>query len=238
MSGAIAVVAFIVASFVFAGWLARRIMRSVSGSAILQEGEPARAVITGMRETGTTVNENPMVSFDLDVTRPGQAPYPVTTKQMLPRLLLGRVQPGLHLGVSVLPDEPSKVAIDWQSLEGVTSTGDAADGARVPEGLMAGAMVGETVSAKDFIAAAIPAMAEIDQMSETGMTAPHSETGLDTEVFAFVVTVDRRGQDPYEANILQGVPLDLVGRVGPGATVPIGINPADPSDIAINWDEY
>jgi len=103
---------------------------------------------------------------------------------------------------------------------------------------MAGTAVGETVDTQDFLRTAAPAEAEIDQMSETGMTVLSPKTGEDVEVFSFVVTVRNPGGLDYETKLLQGLPAEHVGRVGPGATVPIGINPSDPADIAIDWERY
>lgn len=231
--GIVAVLGFIALTFGFARRLGRGLLRGFANSDVLERGEPASAVITSMSETGTTVNQHPVVEFELRVTRTGGQPYDATVKQMLPRLLLPRVQPGISVTVKVLPDDPARVGVDWESLAGGGGTG-----ATVPEGLLSGTPVGETVDTEAFLRRARSARAEIDQMSEAGMTATHPRTGVVSEVYAFVVTVQPDGQAPYEARLLQGVPPDLEGRVGPGATVPVGINRDDPADVAIDWDSY
>ncbi len=233
--GVVLIIGAIVASFVFAGWLGRRILRGTQRADVLEGGVPATALITSMTETGTTVNQHPMVEFGLRITRDGTT-YDTSVTQLLPRLLLGRVSPGTELVVRVMPDDRREVAIDWESLDGVTTSGPTTD--RVPEGLMAGAPIGETVDTREFLRTATPAEAEIDQMSETGVTVVSPETGEDVEVFSFVMTVHNPGGLPYEAKLLQGLPAEHVGRVGPGATVPIGINPDDAADIAIDWKRY
>ena len=231
--GVVGVVGFIALSFVFARKLGRGLLRGFANSDVIERGEPATAVVTSMAETGTTVNQPPVVESELRVTRPGGKPYDTTVKQMLPRLLLARVQPGTAVTVKVLPEDPSRVGIDWDS-----PAGGGAVGSTVPEGLLAGTPVADTVYAEAFLSRARRARAEIDQMSETGMTVPHPRTGVVSQVYAFVVTVKPDGEGPYLAKLLQGVPPDIEGRVGPGATVPVGINRDDPSDVAIEWDSH
>lgn len=238
--GPMLVIGFIVLSFVFARKLGRGLLRSFSNAGTLEQGVPASAVITSMGETGTTVNEHPVVEFGLRVTRDGAPAYDVTVKQMLPRLLVGQVRPGLAVGVKVMPGDPNDVAIDWDApAAGGGGRRDAGGGdPTVPEGMFAGVGVTATVDSRAFLATAHPASAEIVHMSQTGMTAPDPRTGGAAEVFGFVVEVQRPGHPPYEAKLLQSVPAELEGRVGPGATVPVGISPADPSDVAIDWERY
>lgn len=112
--GPLLVVGFIALSFVFARKLGRGLLRSFNNADTLEQGVPASAVITSMGETGTTVNEHPVVEFGLRVTPGGAPPYDVTVKQMLPRLLLGQVRPGLTVDVKVMPGDPNDVAIDWE----------------------------------------------------------------------------------------------------------------------------
>ncbi len=233
--GVVLIIGAIVASFVLAGWLGRRILRSTQRADVLEGGLPATAVITGMTETGTTVNQHPMVEFDLRISRDGST-YDTSVTQMLPRLLLGRVAPGTQIAVRVMPDQRSEVAIDWESLDGVTTSAPASQ--RIPEGIMAGAPIPETVDTTEFLRTATPAEAEIDEMSETGLTVQSPETGEDIEVFSFVMTVHNPGGLQYEARLLQGLPAEHVGRIGPGAVVPIGINPDEAGDIAIDWNRF
>lgn len=232
--GLVAVVGLVLLTFALSAKLARRMMRGATRADTLEAGIPASALIVSMGETGTTVNQHPLVEFGLRVMRPGQAPYDVTIRQILPRLRLGQVRPGLTVGVKVGPADPTDVAIDWDA-----PVGEEADGsATVPEGMFAGAAVGDTVDSKSFLARAQPASAEILHMSQTGMTVPDPRDGGEAEVFGFVVAVHRDGCPSYEAKLLQGVPRALLGRVGPGATVPVGVNPDDAGDVAIDWGSY
>lgn len=230
------VVGFIALCFAGSWFLARGVLRRVSRSHVIEQGVPATAVIASMAETGTTINEQPMVEFELRVRREGAEPYDVAIQQVLPRLLLGRVQPGMTVGVKVMPDDANEVAIDWQSISGVGP--DGIEPRVMDKGLFAGTPVGETVDTDAFLLKAIPARAEIDEMSETGMTVKQPRSDDELEVFAFKLTVHRDDGTTYEAKLLQGVPHEHRGRFGPGATLPIGINPDDPFDVAINWREH
>lgn len=234
VGGAVLVLGFIALSFVFAGKLARGLLRGATKADVMEKGVAGTAVIESMRETGTTINDNPFPEFELAVTVPGKPPYTAKVEQILPRLMLGQVRPGMTVAVKVMPDDPQTVGIDWNA----TTGGEAPTGTTVPEGMFEGAPVSNTVDVRDFLARATRAGGEIDQMSETGMTAPSPATGEELEVFAFVVTVNPPAGEPYEAKLLQGVPKSMVGRFGPGAQVPVGVNPDDPDDIAIDWEAY
>lgn len=79
-------------------------------------GVPATALVTGMRDTGTSVNDQLVVAFDLRVQPAGGAPYEVGHRQILPRLLMGAVLPGRVVQVWTDPANPQRLVIDWSSL--------------------------------------------------------------------------------------------------------------------------
>ncbi len=118
------VIGSIALSFVVAVWLGKGILGNLTNQGVLTKGVPASAQHLSMAETGTTVNQQPLVEFGLRVHRDGQEPYEVTVKQVLPRLLLGTVKPGIQVNVKVMPDDPRKVGIDWSAQ---TGGGDPAD---------------------------------------------------------------------------------------------------------------
>ncbi|GLX01116.1 hypothetical protein [Microtetraspora sp. NBRC 16547] len=83
---------------------------------LIGSGVPSRALITGMRDTGTMVNDQVVVEFDLQVQPAGGSPYLVSHRQILPRLLMGAVLPGRNVQVWVDPTNPQRLAIDWSAL--------------------------------------------------------------------------------------------------------------------------
>lgn len=78
---------------------------------LMASGVPGQAVINTIADTGTTVNENPQVQFNLTVSIPGQAPYPATLTQIVSRVAIGSFQPGATVPVRVSPNDPQTLMI-------------------------------------------------------------------------------------------------------------------------------
>lgn len=76
-------------------------------------GEPGTAQVTLARDTGRTVNTQPVVELSLLVFLEGQPPYPVTLQQIVPLTAMGRLTPGSRLSVKVDPKERESIFIDW-----------------------------------------------------------------------------------------------------------------------------
>ena len=94
-------------------------MKSFMGAGnqdLIGTGVPARALITSMRDTGTTVNDQVVVAFDLQVQPAGGPPYAVGHRQILPRLLMGAVLPGKLVQVWSDPVDTQRLTIDWSAL--------------------------------------------------------------------------------------------------------------------------
>jgi hypothetical protein len=77
-------------------------------------GIAATARILGLTQTGTWVNNNPMVRLDLEVTVPGHPLYEVQHAEVVPQILLGRLTDGSPLHLKVDPHHPSRYVIDWE----------------------------------------------------------------------------------------------------------------------------
>jgi hypothetical protein len=58
-----------------------------------------------------TLNEVPILEFDLGVTVGGFGPYPVTTQRRVSRPSVPRLQPSANVNVRVCPDDPNKVVM-------------------------------------------------------------------------------------------------------------------------------
>ena len=78
-----------------ASWLSNR--------ATLARGVPAEAVILKISDTGTTINNNPVVRLLLEVHPPGQPPFQAETEKLLSRLQIPQVQPGATVQVKYDP---------------------------------------------------------------------------------------------------------------------------------------
>jgi hypothetical protein len=89
-------------------------MSGVSEARAIQSiGEPAKATVLQVWDTGITVGNDPVVGLRLTVDRPGQAPYDaVIAKSLVSRVHVPQVQPGSHVPVKVDPRDPARVALD------------------------------------------------------------------------------------------------------------------------------
>jgi predicted acyltransferase (DUF342 family) len=72
----------------------------------------ATATVQSAQQTGMMVNMNQGVQVNLLVMVNG-LPMPVTTMLMVPYLNMARLQPGAQLSVSIDPQDPNSVRIDW-----------------------------------------------------------------------------------------------------------------------------
>lgn len=78
---------------------------------IRRVGQTAEALVLEIRDTGITVNDNPIVSFRLEVRPVSGAPYEVETRGLVGRLDVPQIQPGAVLPVAIDPQDPQKVAL-------------------------------------------------------------------------------------------------------------------------------
>ncbi len=67
--------------------------------------------IMGLRQTGLTINDQPQVELDLLVTIPGRSPYRANVKEIVPLIMLNRLQGSLPVRVN--PSEPDTVVVQW-----------------------------------------------------------------------------------------------------------------------------
>ena len=71
--------------------------------AIRDEGLPARATIIQIWDTGTTINDNPLVRLRLEVHPPGGAIFEAETEELISRLEIPSIQLGMEVEVKYDP---------------------------------------------------------------------------------------------------------------------------------------
>ena len=76
-------------------WLQNRSVRS--------EGLPARAKILKIYDTGTTINQSPVVGMVLEVHPPGGSVFQAEIEQLISRLEMPMIQPGMEIEVKYDP---------------------------------------------------------------------------------------------------------------------------------------
>jgi hypothetical protein len=83
--------------------------------AVLRSGTGATAVVRFLAD-GHRANEfKQLVYVELEVTAPGRRPYVVKTGEYLDAASTGSMAPGRTLRVKVDPQNPQRVAVDWES---------------------------------------------------------------------------------------------------------------------------
>jgi hypothetical protein len=75
-------------------------------------GISGQATIASLSEGGPYVNDRPTITMELDVDVPGRDPYRAQAKQVVGRLIIGRLEPGATIPVRVDPDDAEKVSVD------------------------------------------------------------------------------------------------------------------------------
>lgn len=86
---------------------------------ILQHGRPAAAVVMSIGENsqgGTvTINDQPYLNLQLEVRDGNKNPYTVSLDTVIPRASVPQFQPGTVIPIKIDPEDPMKIAIDWQA---------------------------------------------------------------------------------------------------------------------------
>lgn len=77
-----------------------------------RNGEPAEATILQIRDTGMTLNNDPVVEFLVEVHPADREMYQAKTKCPISRIDVPQFQPGKVVPVRVDPQHPDRVAID------------------------------------------------------------------------------------------------------------------------------
>ena len=85
--------------------------QNATSQRLMATGRQGTATVTGIRDTGLTVNENPQVELDLQVSVDGGAPYAVTHRQVVSRVAIPAFQPGATVPVRVDPADPHTLLI-------------------------------------------------------------------------------------------------------------------------------
>jgi hypothetical protein len=78
---------------------------------VLRDGERAEALVMEIWDTGSTINEHPVVGFRLQVEPLSGAPFEAKTERVIPRLMVPNIQAGTRVPVRYDP-RTKAVALD------------------------------------------------------------------------------------------------------------------------------
>jgi hypothetical protein len=83
----------------------------MAGGGTYASGIAGRATVNSLTETGTMLNNAPVMELDLTVTLPGREPYGVKHRQLVAYAAMGNFQPGSSFPVHVDQQDASKIVI-------------------------------------------------------------------------------------------------------------------------------
>lgn len=79
---------------------------------IIATGKPATAKILQLRDTGITINQDPVAEFVLEIHPANGHPFEAHTQALISRLDIPQAQPGRVVPVRYDPKQSGRVAID------------------------------------------------------------------------------------------------------------------------------
>jgi hypothetical protein len=232
----------------------------------MEEGTSATGIITGIGQTGTYINDQPRMTFTVQVQpSPGGAPYTAEIKQTIPHMALGMLAPGRQVALLVDPKKPSKVKIDIQGtanlatmagLAGAGGPGVAFGGPGVGMPGMPGPAPAPGGMAPGFAAAAstpgmptslggapVAGVRSNDELVRSTDAVPATVTAVQETGQAYgadpLLILTLQVQAPSGAYPVQGgyrVPLDRRSRLMPGVVVRAHPDPVNPQAVGIDWN--
>ena len=226
-------------------------------------GIPGQADITGLRQTGVVLNDiNPQIEMNLNVRlSDGRAPYPVTIKDYVPGMLVGRLTNGQPLPVRADPMNPQNVVVLWDQSLGVPGGGtptvagvtvggapdmsdpsEAADqsalqamrGAGVAVPQMTSDQFDEVISAQRdrILADGIGGTMVVKGVKDLGQSINDRRLmQMETEITL------NDGRPPYRIDQPAAVPQHVADRIKKGFTAPVTVDKDDPKLTVIEWDQ-
>lgn len=93
-------------------YMVKLMKKKAESDKVLATGQQATGTVMRLSETGTMINNQPLVNIVLNVQRPGIPPYQVMVQKVISQLEIPRLQPGMTVAVKVDPANPQSVAID------------------------------------------------------------------------------------------------------------------------------
>ena len=88
------------------------IVSAIHNRSILINGLPAQATILKLSDTGTTINDNPVVRLLLEVQPPDRSPFQAETERLISRLETSQFQRGTVVQVKYDPDSRAVALLD------------------------------------------------------------------------------------------------------------------------------
>ncbi len=215
------VIAVIVIFFVL------RMTRGLSAGSV-KNGITAQGTILRTWDTGTTINDNPVVGFALNVTPSTEPAFQVEMKQIVSRVQIGAFLPGATVQVMYDPNDHKKVKI--QSVLGMPGM------ASMPGAAPAGnaQQVEQMLLAKEQTYNAVRSMGESAQatiLSATDMNIRVNEAG---SMMSFRLEVHPTSKPVFQAETQGAISDASHAKYAPGQMIWVKFNPNDLTQVALD----
>lgn len=209
------VIAVVVIFFVF------RMMRGLSAGSI-KNGVTAQGTILRTWDTGTTINENPVVGFALNVTPSTEPAFQVEMKQIVSRIQIGAFLPGATVQVMYDPNDHTKAKI--QSVLGMPGAAPAGNAQQIEQMLLA----------KEQTSNAILSMGEAAQATILTATDMNIRINNAGSMMAFRLEVHPTNKPIFQAETQGAIGDAARAKYAPGSTVWVKFNPNDLTQVALD----
>jgi hypothetical protein len=90
------------------------VLSAATNRQVVSSGLPATAQILAITDTGTTINQNPVVHFLLQVQPSDRPAFQAETEMLVSRLQVPRFQPGSSVAVMYHPETLAVAILDDQ----------------------------------------------------------------------------------------------------------------------------
>jgi hypothetical protein len=197
----------------------------------MPDGIPTTAVILGMGQTGLTINEQPQLTFTLQVQPPtGGAPYQVEIRQTVPMIALGMLAPGRTIAVRVSPTDPMKVRFDLQSTSNLAAVANAmpAMQAGMQPGMPGMGAPAGVRSNDELVASGTPVAADVVSVQDTGQM-------YGTDPICLLTMKVHAPTGAYDVQVAHRVPADRRARLVAGLRLRAAVDPVDRNALGIDW---
>ncbi|MGH2662987.1 MAG: hypothetical protein ACRDH8_09320 [Actinomycetota bacterium] len=212
--------------------------KAAEANRLKTQGVPGQASIMGMRQTGVYLNEQPQIELQLQVQTQMHGPYQVTVREYVPLMLLGTLSSGRPLPVKVDPANPNNLVIEWENAMSMPM------GAGIPMGGMRVDQAGQMPVAppplpsaqgdedkKRILATGTPGRARIISSAPTGQMDDRGRP-----IYSMMLQIEVQGRPPVQGPAMAGIPPERAEQLEPGDEIPIKADPANPTSIAVDWD--
>jgi hypothetical protein len=218
--------------------IAMRLLRNAYGSGEIQNGVTAPATIMRTWDTGTTINDSPLVGLELQVSPPNGAPFTAKCKKAVNRLQVVYFQPGQAVTVSYDPVNPKKIHITEVGAEngGTTSMTEGKPAAGIP-GMPADA----TPAAIELELKQVDAANQV--LMVTGQPAPAQVTNYmdwnvhingENPAVTLLLQVNPPGKPPFMAQVIGVIAAASIPKYQPGCTIWVKYDPNNLTKVTID----